>query len=72
MAAEAWQQCGGGGGSGGVGMRAATSLAVAAAAWRQLGIISGSTINNQLKSLASTTSEMVMMTATTKAIKTKG
>jgi hypothetical protein len=72
MASGAWQQCGGGGGRGSLGTPAATSLAVAAAAWRQLGISGGSTINNQLKALASTASEMVMMTAMTTAIKTKG
>jgi hypothetical protein len=67
-----WQQCGGGGGSGGIGPPAATSLAVVMAAWSQLGVSGGSTINNQLKALASTASEMVMMTATMTAIKTKG
>ncbi len=46
-------------------------MAAAVAAWHQRGIGSGGTINNQLKALAATASEMATMTAITKTIKTK-
>jgi hypothetical protein len=46
-------------------------LAAVVAAWRQRGVSGGGTINNQLKALAATVSEMVTMTATATTIKTK-
>jgi hypothetical protein len=49
----------------------AARVAVAAAAWRQRGIGDGGTINNQLKALAATASEMATMTATKMTKKTK-
>jgi hypothetical protein len=54
-----------------VSMPAAASLAVAAAAWRQRGVGSGSTINNQLKASAATATETVTMIATMTTIITK-
>jgi hypothetical protein len=53
-------------------MPAATSLAVAAAAWRQRSVSGGSTINNQLKAVAATATETARMKATmTTMINTK-